>query len=650
MPHADLTHRSGRPRGLSRPASNRRGSRVATRRTRILAAAGAAALALGITVGSGASATASSASDPVVLTIGITQDIDSANPFTGIVAEAYEIFQLEYPTLLSTSAEDFSPVPGLAESWQESPDKKTWTYKIRAGLKWSDGQPLTAKDAAYTFNRILKGEYEQTNFGSYTANITKAEAPDDTTLVLTVSQPSPIMERLAVYILPEHIWKDIDEKKVQSYKNEGTEAEPTVGAGPFVMVERQVGQFIRMKANDNYYGGRPAVDEVVFRIYGNADALGQALKKGEVDFADSMEANVWKSLDGAEGVTKVSATYSGFNELAFNTGAALDDGTPIGDGSPLLKDAKLRQAIGWAIDRQALVDRVLGGSGSPGSTIIPPIYENLHLDPADPVTYDPEKAKQLLDAAGYTVGEGGIRQDAQGTKLSFRLFARSDSDNSVKSVEFIKGYLAAVGIETEVKAVSSDALTEIIGQGNFDMFEWGWVVEPDPNYQLSTFTCANRSYKDGDSILANLSDSFYCNEEYDALFDQQSLETDSAKRTELVKQMQQKLYDDAPYIVTYYYDNLEAYRSDRFTGFVPQPTPNGSLLFQYGTWSYENVKPVSAESPSASGSAAPGDGGSSTSSSSNLPLIIGGVVALLAVLGVGVALGRRGRGPSDDEE
>jgi peptide/nickel transport system substrate-binding protein len=625
---------------------------VATRRTRILAAAGAAALALGVAVGSGGSATASGTGEPVVLTIGITQDIDSANPFTGIVAEAYEIFQLEYPTLLSSSPEDFTPVPALAESWEESADKKTWTYKIRAGLKWSDGQPLTAKDAAYTFNRILNGEYEQTNFGSYTANITKAEATDDTTLVLTVAQPSPIMERLAVYILPEHIWKDIDEKEVQSYKNEGTEAEPTVGGGPFVMVERQVGQFIRLKANDNYYGGRPAVDEVVFRIYGNADALGQALKKGEIDFADSMEANVWESLEGAPGITKVSATYSGFNELAFNTGAALDDGTPIGDGSPLLKDVKLRQAIGWAIDRQALVDRVLGGSGTPGSTIVPPIYSTLHLDPANPVSYDPEKAKQLLDAAGYTAGDDGIRQDAQGTKLSFRLFARSDSDNSVKSVEFIKGYLAAVGIETEVKAVSSDALTEIIGQGNFDMFEWGWVVEPDPNYQLSTFTCANRSYKDGDSILANLSDSFYCNEEYDALFEQQSLETDAAKRADLVKQMQQKLYDDAPYVVTYYYDNLEAYRSDRFTGFVPQPSPNGSLLFQYGTWSYEDVKPVSAESPAPSGSAST-DGGGSSSSSSNVPLIVGGVVALLAVLGIGVALGRRGRGGSssdDDQE
>ena len=124
------------------------------------------------------------------------------------------------------------PVPGLAESWQESADKKTWTYKIRSGLTWSDGKPLTAKDAAYTFNRVINGEYERTNYGSYVENITKAEAPDDTTLVLTVSKPSPIMEKLYVYILPEHIWEKIDEKAVKSYKNEGTAASPTVGWRP----------------------------------------------------------------------------------------------------------------------------------------------------------------------------------------------------------------------------------------------------------------------------------------------------------------------------------------------------------------------------------------------------------------------------------
>ncbi len=625
------------------------------RRSRLLAAAGAAALALGLGLGASAGASASTSASPspsgekVTLTIGITQDIDSANPFLGYLAEAYEIYQLEYPTLTQYAAADFAPVPGIAESWEESADKTTWTYKIRPGLKWSDGQPLTAKDAAYTFNRVMNGEQEKVNYGSYVENIAKAEALDDTTLVLTVKKPSPLMKTLSVYILPEHIWKDIDEKEVQSYPNEGTPDSPTVGGGPFVMIERQVGQFIRLKANENYFAGKPAVDEIVFKIYKNGDALGQALKKGEIDFADSLEANVFESLQGAEGVTTVSATYSGVNELAFNTGAALDDGTPIGDGNPLLKDKRIRQAIGWAIDRQALVDKVLGGGGSAGSTIIPPIYQSLHLEPANPSSFDPEKAKQLLDQAGYTVGEDGIRQDAQGNKLSFRLFWRSDSESSKKSAQFIKGWLAAVGIEAKLKGLSADGpLTDVIGQGNFDMFEWGWVVEPDPNYQLSTFTCASRSYKDGDSIVANLSDSFYCNEEYDKLYAEQQVETDAVKRAEIVKQMQQLLYDDAPYVVTYYYDNREAYRSDRFTGFVPQPSPNGSLLFQYGTWTYQNVKPVSAESPAPGTSG--GTSGSTSSSSSNLPLIIGGAVLLLVVLGVGVLLGRRGSRSDDDEE
>ena len=619
--------------------------RTLSRSARLTVGAAAAALALGLGVTVSAAATSSSSSaspssSRTVFTVGITADIDSANPFTGIVAEAYEIYQMEYPTLTEYSAKDFSITPGLAESWQESADHTTWTYKIRAGLKWSDGQPLTAKDAAYTFNRILKGEYEKTNFGSYVENITKAEATDDTTLVLTVSKPTPIMTKLMVYILPQHIWEKIDETAVKSYKNEGTVAEPTVGAGPYVMIERRVGQFIRMQANPNFYRGKPAVDEVVFKIYKNADALGQALKKGEIDFADSLEANVFKTLQNQPGITTISAQYSGFDELAFNTGAALDDGTPIGDGNPLLKDKALRSALNWAIDRQALVDKVLGGGGSVGSTIIPPMYTALHLQPANEATYDPEKAKSLLDAAGYKVGSDGIRADAKGNKLSFRLFARSDSDNSQKSVQFIKSYFAAVGVETTVKVVSSDALTEIIGQGNFDMFEWGWVVEPDPNYQLSTFTCANRSYKDGDQVLANLSDSFYCNQAYDDLYAKQGVTTDENARWEIVKQMQQMLYDDSPYLITFYYDNPEAYRSDRFTGFVPQPDPKGALLFQYGTWSYENIKPVTADN---------GGGSSSSSSSSSTIYVLAAIAALVVIAIVVVVLSRRNRTAGVDD-
>jgi peptide/nickel transport system substrate-binding protein len=188
-----------------------------------------------------------------------------------------------------------------------------------------------------------------------------------------------------------------------------------------------------------------------------------------------------------------------------------------------------------------------------------------------------------------------------------------------------------------VKVIAEDNLTEQIGQGTFDMFEWGWVVEPDPDYQLSTFTCDKRSYQEGGSTLANLSDSFYCNPAYDALYAKQATQTDPAERAETVKQMQQMLYDDAPYAVTFYYDNLQAY-SNRFSGFVAQPPPKGALLFQYGTYSYRNIALAAAATDDEGG-----DG---------IPIaLIGGITAIVGAAGVlgAVFLWRR-RGDAMDTE
>lgn len=599
------------------------------------------------------------AADPVVFTVGMLSDVDSLNPFTGVLAESYEIFQLQYATLMQPSSADFTPAPGLAESWEESADGKTWTYTLRPDLVWSDGTPLTAGDVAYTFNRILEGRYEQRNYGNYVRNITSVEATDDRTVVMTVRAPSPIMERLAVYILPEHVWSGVDAKAVKSFANE-PEGEPLVGSGPFLVAERRTGQFIRLVANDSYYAGRPKVDELIFRIYNNPDALGQALIKGEVDFATGLTADVFSTLEGQEGITTYAGVYAGFNELAFNMGAATADGKPIGDGNPHLQDQQVRLAISHAIDRQQMVDKILNGYGTPGSTIIPPLYTTLHIDPGTQ-TYDPALANQILDDAGYAMGPDGVRVGPDGAPMKYRLFVRTDSDSSVKSGEYFKSYLAAIGIEAEIKPVDENALFEIIGRGEFDMFEWGWVVEPDPDYQLSTFTCAKRSYEDGGEIYADLSDSFYCNDEYDRLYAAQAEETDQTARADIVKQMQQILYDAVPYVVTYYYDNLEAYRSDRFTGFVGQPEGSGSLLFQYGVYSYANVAPVSADSggdttaspsPGASESADTSGGTAEpTSDGSNTGLIIGLVIAALVIVGLVVALVRmRSKSQEGDRE
>jgi peptide/nickel transport system substrate-binding protein len=564
----------------------------------------------------------------VTFTVGIINDVDSLNPFIGILAETYEVWALMYDYLVGYSQKDFSPVPGLAESWQVSDDELTWTYKIRQGVKWSDGQPLTARDAAYTFNRIMKGTFEQTNYGNYVANIKSVTAPDDTTLVMTTKKPSPSMLRLAVPILPEHIWKNIDEKEVSTFDNEKN----AVGSGAFKLEERKTGQFVRLSANKSWWGGAPKIDEVVFRVFNNADAEIQALRKGEIDFADQLDAAPFNSLKSTEGITIVPGEYSGFDELAFNTGAALDTGQPIGDGHPALKDKRVRQAIAHAIDKKALVDRVLGGYGTEATGIIPAIYKDLTFQPSETeaYTFDLAEANRLLDAAGYKDTNGDkVREMPDGSRpLRFRLFTRQESNTSQQSVQFIRGWLRDIGIATDVKVVEENRLTEIIGQGEFDMFEWGWVVEPDPDYQLSTFTCGSRSYKSGGDVTANLSDSFYCNPAYDKLYQQQKVTIDPAKRAEIVKQMQRMLYVDAPYVVTFYYDDLQAYRSDRFTGFRPQPDPGGVVLFQYGTYSYRNIAPPQA--------AASGDGGS------GVPLIpIAAGVAVVGAAGVLVALRRR---------
>jgi peptide/nickel transport system substrate-binding protein len=588
------------------------------------------------------SATGSAA--PKVLTVGIVNDIDSLNPFVGFLVESYEVWGLMYDTLTGYGADDFSTVPGLAKSWTTSEDGKTWTYTLQSGVKWSDGQPLTAKDAAYTFNRIINGEAEQTNYGGYTEHIVSAEAPDDTTLVLTTDVPTPTMLHLAVPILPEHIWSQVSEKQVSRFTNEPGGTPAPVGSGPYVLTDRQVGQSVTLTANKEYWGGAPHMDQLIFRVYASPEALAQALRKGEIDIADSLEANVFNSLKGQEGIEALASKYSGFNEIAFNVGAEDVDGTPIGDGHPALKDKKVRIALAHAVDLDTVLQRAIGGYGEVATGVIPSMYPSLHYQAEQPYAFDIAEANRLLDEAGYPKGSDGIRTMPDGTNpLKFRFFARSESKPSQTTMQFVQEWFKEVGVEIVPKVISEDQLTEAVTTGDFDIFEWGWVVEPDPDFQLSVFTCDQRSYREGGELQPGLSDGFYCNPDYDALYAKQKTQIDPAERAATVKEMQKILYDDVPYLVEYYYDDLQAYRSDRIAGVVRQPAPDGVIAFQYGTYTYRNV--MTKADYDAAQAAATGTSGdeSGADEGSNTALIVGGAVVLLALLGGGFVLARRNR-------
>ena len=287
-------------------------------RGRILAGAlacAAATVAIAVTSASG-----QEGAKPLTLTVGLQQDLDSANPTVGVTVAAYEFWNLQYATLTDKSSKDFSPIPGLASSWTSSPDKKTWTYKLRPNLKWSDGQPLTSEDVAYTINRARREEW--LNYSQTVANIT-ATAPDAQTVVLKSSVSDPKLPVMDVYILPKHVWSKYDKNAIGKF-----DGVSSVGSGPYTLDRVQKGQFWTLKANPSYWGGKPRIDRVVFRKFNNGDAMVSALRKGQLDAVENVPATAYLQLQKEKGITTLQGQQGGFDEFAMNGGAGLKRPNP----------------------------------------------------------------------------------------------------------------------------------------------------------------------------------------------------------------------------------------------------------------------------------------------------------------------------------
>jgi peptide/nickel transport system substrate-binding protein len=588
-----------------------------------LAAVAAVALSLSAFAGIAAAQTASTSSphQKLIFRVGVPGDMISPNPLLATNGDDYETLFNAYDMLFNFSPTDLTPAPGLATKCDHSSDYMTWTCNIRSGVTWSDGQPLTAEDIAFTYTFIETTDKNQVFTGYIPYNPTFT-APNATTLIWQSTKPTfaPTVPPW-VPILPEHIWKQFEgnPKAARAFSNV-----PAVGSGPFVLTSWTQGQGWTMEANKQYWGGAPTIDEIQYKVFGNQEAMVQALKSGDIDFADNLNPTLFNSLKSAPNIGTNKGAPPCFTNLAFNFGGQGKDAT----NNPVLKDLNMRLAIAKAINKQTIIDKVWLGDAQVGSVITLPSRPVWFYTPNDLQTqaYDPTGANALLDQSGYSKkNSAGIRLDKNGKPIVLRIFTLPEETGSVDTGKLIQAELQQVGIGVHLISVSDKQLENNNWySGDFDAYVWGWCGDPDPDFILSIFTT---------SQCLGWSDGCYSNPAYDQMYVQQKAIFDRTQRVAFIGKMQQFIFDQIPEIVLNYSNYLQAYRTDTYTGYIPTPKNGGAYLFGWGPYSYINLKPVS---------------GAVSHSSSGIPkaVVLLALGVLLAIV-VTIVLTRRRRGEEE---
>lgn len=579
--------------------------------------------------------TPSATDEKVVFNVGVDSDITSLNPYNLCCGPDYEYLTLIYNIGIGF-ADDLSPAPQLVTEWTPSEDHMTWTLKVRDDAVWHDGQPVTAEDIAFSFR--LVADNAMPFYKDYLPFEPTFTVVDNTTIEWSSTKPTFAPEVPPyIPIVPEHIWSELvtpgdakeTKKTVKEFKNN-----PPIGSGPFRFVEWEKGQYLRMEANPDYWGGTPAsIDELYLRVYSSQEAMAQALRQGEIDFADGLSPSLFNTLASDPAIKTHVADGGCWGNIAFNFGGQGDQETH----HPAIEDVTVRQAVATGIDKQAIVDKVYQGTATIGDSILMPGSNGFwyHDIPAElEFAYDPAKANQMLDDAGYLDTDGdGVREMPDGSDpLIWEFMTISDVNGSVDTGKLLRSYMADIGIKVEFITVNTNKAYDLWYTGEWDVYVWDWCPDPDPDFMLSVFST--------DQCLG-WSDGCYSNPEYDALYEEQKTLLDRDERKATIDQMQEMVAEELPAVVLNYWSDLQAYRADRFEGYVLSPAvDNGLLLFGWNNESYMNLVPVSDEAAAEVAAA----------SSSGIPTWVWAAILVGAVVVIGGIVMARRKSSADDEE
>ncbi|MEW6286345.1 MAG: peptide ABC transporter substrate-binding protein [Chloroflexota bacterium] len=450
-------------------------------------------------------------------------------------------------------------VPVLAKDLPEvSEDGLVVTYHLLEGVKWADGTEFTCEDVVFTYEGVMS-DLSTVSTAGY-RDIDTIECPDPYTVVVTFSELYASYLRMFSYIVP-HTAGEIDQMETWDYNHK------PFGTGPFVLEEWVAGDHITFVRNPNFREeGKPYLDSVIIKILPSREAGVQLLKTGEIHALWDLTEADFPTLDAmaADGVTYAAVPNGDIEQLVLNFGA--NDGSapadPADNPHPILYDLRVRQAIQYAIDKQKIVDTLLYGKVNVGTSVISYGMFRCDLPPSE---YNPEKAKSLLDEAGWKVGADGIREK-DGVRMSLKIATTTGNMLREQTEQVLVEMLKQVGIELVIENVPSDVLFAgwesdgMRDKGKFDivMYTTGpYIFAPDSHLD-SNYHKASIPTVENEGSGANFSR--YINEDVSAWIDESFGTTDIEKRHEFYCKIAEQINKDIPRIFLYDRLSITAHR------------------------------------------------------------------------------------------
>jgi peptide/nickel transport system substrate-binding protein len=419
-------------------------------------------------------------------------------------------------------------VPDLAESWDISSDGKTYTFHLRHDVVWHDGAPFNADDVTYTVSVLQSPDFPGSPYLADMWRSVTLDKLDDYTLTVTLREPfAPFLDYTTVGILPAHILSTVP---VSELANSQFNAAP-IGTGPFMVSEVSARQVVLI-TNSNFYRPRPYLDRIEFVFYPNDQAVLEGRSRAEISGIGQVLPEDISTVAADDGLVLYSAPIASYNLVYLNLDRVI------------FQDRNVRRAMMYALDRQKLVDDVLGGQGV---VIDSPILPNSWAYDTEVPHYEQnlQEARKLLESAGWYDDDGdGVRERGD-LKLEFTLVTNDDDPVRVQLIQAISDQLAQVGIHAIPQTVSwEDLVSQMLRLRRFDAVLSGWAnLSPDPDPY--PYWHSSQANEDG-SNLAN-----YINQEADSLLEEARSTHDRDQRIELYRQFQELFAYDVPSLLLY---------------------------------------------------------------------------------------------------